>query len=184
MPKTIERTVELSIVNCGECGGSYAINARYRSQCRDKGTGWTCPYCKCSWGYYKNNRHKDLEDQLERAQRDRDHYLSQVSHARRQRDNARNSHKKMRNRVKNGVCPCCNRTFQNLLKHMRTKHPEISDDKTLRQLREIFGMTQQQLSDEIGVSQNHISSFECGRSVTVWARDQIEAWIDDQGQSE
>jgi hypothetical protein len=28
-----------------------------------------------------------------------------------------------RNRVKNGVCPCCNRTFQNLAAHMANKHP-------------------------------------------------------------
>jgi type II secretory pathway component HofQ len=25
-------------------------------------------------------------------------------------------------RVANGVCPCCNRTFQNLARHMKTKH--------------------------------------------------------------
>lgn len=31
---------------------------------------------------------------------------------------------RLRNRVKNGVCPCCNRSFQNLQRHMHTKHPE------------------------------------------------------------
>jgi hypothetical protein len=29
----------------------------------------------------------------------------------------------IRNRVSNGVCPCCTRTFQNLMRHMKTKHP-------------------------------------------------------------
>ncbi len=28
-------------------------------------------------------------------------------------------------RVGNGVCPCCNRTFQNLMRHMSTKHPDF-----------------------------------------------------------
>jgi hypothetical protein len=28
-------------------------------------------------------------------------------------------------RVSNGVCPCCKRSFQNLLRHMKTKHPEV-----------------------------------------------------------
>lgn len=32
--------------------------------------------------------------------------------------------KKKLTRVKNGVCPCCNRSFQNLKRHMATKHPE------------------------------------------------------------
>lgn len=31
-------------------------------------------------------------------------------------------------RVYNGVCPCCNRTFQNLHSHMQTKHPHKLKD--------------------------------------------------------
>lgn len=27
-------------------------------------------------------------------------------------------------RVQKGVCPCCSRTFQNLARHMATKHPD------------------------------------------------------------
>lgn len=29
---------------------------------------------------------------------------------------------RLKNRVANGVCPCCNRTFANLAAHMKTKH--------------------------------------------------------------
>jgi len=28
------------------------------------------------------------------------------------------------NKVKKGVCPCCDRFFENVYKHMKTKHPE------------------------------------------------------------
>ena len=31
---------------------------------------------------------------------------------------------KLKNRVHAGVCPCCNRTFQNVARHMKTKHPD------------------------------------------------------------
>lgn len=31
---------------------------------------------------------------------------------------------KIKNRVAHGVCPCCNRTFQNLSRHMNTQHPD------------------------------------------------------------
>jgi len=34
--------------------------------------------------------------------------------------------KKKLDRVAAGVCPCCNRTFQNLAQHMKTKHPDHS----------------------------------------------------------
>jgi hypothetical protein len=28
-------------------------------------------------------------------------------------------------RINHGVCPCCNRTFDNLARHMKSKHPNI-----------------------------------------------------------
>lgn len=31
---------------------------------------------------------------------------------------------KIKNRVGHGVCPCCNRTFENLARHMLSKHPD------------------------------------------------------------
>lgn len=31
-------------------------------------------------------------------------------------------------RVGNGVCPCCNRTFESLARHMASKHPDYRDD--------------------------------------------------------
>lgn len=33
---------------------------------------------------------------------------------------------KLRKRAKAGVCPCCNRTFVGLQRHMAQKHPEFS----------------------------------------------------------
>lgn len=35
---------------------------------------------------------------------------------------------KIKNRVGNGVCPCCNRYFANLHRHMTTQHPDWSPD--------------------------------------------------------
>jgi len=64
---------------------------------------------------------------------------------------------------------------------MRTKHPEYGESLTLKQVRESYGMTQSDLAREIGCSQAHISQFECGRSVATWARDQVEMWLENQG---
>ena len=33
--------------------------------------------------------------------------------------------KKQLARVKEGVCPCCNRTFKQLARHMKSQHPEF-----------------------------------------------------------
>lgn len=29
-----------------------------------------------------------------------------------------------------GVCPCCNRTFQQLARHMKSKHPDYAESKS------------------------------------------------------
>lgn len=34
--------------------------------------------------------------------------------------------KALKTRVKNGVCPCCNRSFVQLARHMATKHPDYN----------------------------------------------------------
>lgn len=34
---------------------------------------------------------------------------------------------RIKNRVKQGVCPCCNRTFANLAAHVKTKHPDFDN---------------------------------------------------------
>ena len=33
---------------------------------------------------------------------------------------------KSKNRIANGICPCCNRSFSNLHRHMKTKHPDYT----------------------------------------------------------
>lgn len=35
---------------------------------------------------------------------------------------------RIKNRISNGVCPCCNRTFINLHNHMKTKHPDYKKE--------------------------------------------------------
>ncbi len=39
---------------------------------------------------------------------------------------------KIKRRVQNGVCPCCNRTFQNLQRHMTAKHPAWEKEEIKR----------------------------------------------------
>lgn len=33
---------------------------------------------------------------------------------------------RLKNRIAAGVCPCCQRTFQNLARHMKCKHPKYT----------------------------------------------------------
>jgi len=131
----INVNVELAEINCGECGGTYAINERYREQQYRDGGSWNCPYCQTGWGYSDNNENSILKKQLETEKRGRKFAEEQAKRERERARLARNQTRaqkaaktRLKNRIKNGVCPCCNRTFENLHLHMKTKHPEFTKE--------------------------------------------------------
>lgn len=124
--------VTLTSINCGECGGTYAINERYRQQQYEKGGLWTCPYCKTSWGYSNNSENANLKKQLDQERRNREFYQNNAKAEREARERTerrlsatQGAKTKLRNRIKNGVCPCCTRSFSNLRDHIKTKHPDF-----------------------------------------------------------
>ena len=128
----IAYNVELTAINCGECGGTYAINERYRRQQYEKSGSWTCPYCKCGWGYSTNNENARLKRQLEQEKQEREwerqrkeRALSEANSLRREVIAQKSVVTKLRKRVKAGVCPVvgCKRHFENLEKHIATVHP-------------------------------------------------------------
>ena len=129
-------SIELTQVECGMCAGVYAISERYRAKKAEAGGFWNCPYCKGSWGY----RTEDSE--LEKARReltrerarhdqtraDRDRVCDARDRADRRRAAAQGQVTKIKNRVGRGVCPCCNRSFENLARHMKSQHPKFCEE--------------------------------------------------------
>lgn len=140
MSTTITMPVELTQIDCGNCGGTYAINERYRQKQQDNCGTWTCPYCKCGWGYSGDTAQARAEKAAKRAQellaQERERNSRVESNLRDSRDRAerrasaaRGQITKIKNRVGHGVCPCCNRTFKQLAAHMASKHPEYAAEK-------------------------------------------------------
>lgn len=124
--------VTLTEINCGECGGTYAINERYRKQKHEDGGAWNCPYCECGWGYADNNENSRLRKQLaqekkrkEWAEQDATNQKKRAEGAERKERGQRAAKTRLRNRAREGVCPCCNRTFKQLSAHMKNKHPDF-----------------------------------------------------------
>jgi DNA repair exonuclease SbcCD ATPase subunit len=128
MSAQVQLAVTLTEINCGKCGGVYALNERYRRQREENGGSWTCPYCRCGWGYTESIVSK-LTKQLEAERVRVQNALSRANEAERDASAQRGQVTKVRNQLKRvaaGVCPCCNRTFQQLAKHMANKHPEVT----------------------------------------------------------
>lgn len=129
----------LTPMTCGTCGGAYALARDFIAHCqkvgRSGGATWRCPYCKvdATWGY------GDSEvDRLKRevnAAKEREQFAERRLQSERSRrqyaERSRNAYKgqatKIKARVGKGVCPCCNRHFVALERHMANKHPEFAD---------------------------------------------------------
>lgn len=126
-------TVQLTQIVCGECGGTYAISEQYRKQKHEEGGYWKCPYCECSWGYGESEV-KRLEKQLIRQKHLVEQAETDARWERQQKERAEHSAasykghlSRTKKRVRHGVCPCCNRQFKNLERHMDCKHPGYSE---------------------------------------------------------
>jgi len=62
---TFTETVTLTKIECGKCGAPYAILETFRAKCNQEGTGWHCPDCQTSWGYFNDNENFQLRRKLE-----------------------------------------------------------------------------------------------------------------------
>lgn len=135
-------TLSLTTCTCS-CGGVFAISEDFRAEAQRLGNFkkcWTCPYCESKRGYGESAHSKEL-NRLEQELADnkrwlanttqsRDHALAEAEHFRKSRDGMKGALVKVQVRVKNGVCPCCTRSFTNLAAHMATKHPTFACEKT------------------------------------------------------
>lgn len=69
----------------------------------------------------QEQRQRDLECHRRETARLRDRIIEEQHRTRAQKA----AKTRIKNRVANGVCPCCNRSFQNLHRHMASQHPEF-----------------------------------------------------------
>jgi len=129
--------VSFKTITCGECGGTYALSSNYVRKKREEGGHWNCPYCEIGWGFGDSKLGK-LEQKLERERKRREWAEKSRKRARERAEHearraagykgAFTKAKKREERVAAGVCPCCNRSFENLRRHMADQHPEYPAD--------------------------------------------------------
>lgn len=134
---TISMDVTLSRVDCGSCGGVYAITERHHDWCRENSKSWTCPYCGVGWGF--NHDGSPLKKAQRALEEEKRRAAAAEGRARREQERAecalrsaaayKGQVTKVKKRVANGVCPCCNRHFENLHRHMQDQHPDWAPDE-------------------------------------------------------
>lgn len=169
-------SIEFVTITCYSCKMPFGMSRAFYEARRKDHKDFTCPAGHEQHFTGKSEEEK-LREEVERKGQMLDAAQQRAHRLERQRDDVTKAHKRMRDRIRNGVCPCCNRTFQNLLRHMQTEH---ADQPPLRTLREAYGLTQANLADEIGVTNGHISAAERGKPVASYAQHAIDSWVDRQ----
>lgn len=174
------QTQTFTTVDCYKCGVTFAMTADMDRRRRNDHEKFYCPNGH-GQAYLGKTEAQKLREELDAQTRRLENARQNVERVRHERDAVAKAHRKMRARVMNGVCPCCNRSFANLRQHMQGEHPEFGKPQTVRALREAFGLTQAQVADEAGVKMPYVSLYERGKPVPVDARDNLEWWLDQHG---
>lgn len=112
------------------CGLQFGLPDMFVARRREDQKTWYCPNGHSRWfpGETEEQRLAKRAARLERqlANYDEDLRAERASHqvTKNQRRAAKGQLTKTRRRIANGVCPCCNRSFVDLHRHMCGQHPD------------------------------------------------------------
>ena len=115
------------------CGIVFAAEEEWMKLRQKDHAWWYCPN-----GHRQQYTGESDKEKIKRLEQDKEWFSKRLNEANAREEEARRSlaatkgvltrtKKKLattETRVANGVCPCCNRTFANLARHMKGKHPE------------------------------------------------------------
>lgn len=129
----------LEIRVCPTCGITYALPERVVQDRRERGGNWYCPnghslsFTETEADRLRKEARR-LETKLAAEKTNVEWWRKRTDEARKETEHQEaraNGYKgaltKVKKRVGNGVCPCCNRSFADLGRHMETKHPAFKE---------------------------------------------------------
>ena len=139
MSAVLHYTAQLETQTCGECGIEFAAPSWFWKERRENKKGWYCPN-----GHSRVYRETDSEKVRREMQAQVDAQKRRVEFLKREvemeREAAATTRKiltktcsaltKTKNRIANGVCPICRRSFKGMHEHMAKQHPEYTTGET------------------------------------------------------
>lgn len=138
MPFQTTVLVELENIRCGSCSVPHGVPKSILDAARaDRSKGWYCPnghrlVFKTSEADRLKNDLAAARRELDRERNHKEYFEGRLSetqkekdHVTRQLNGTRGYLKTVKARIAGGVCPCCNRTFVNVGRHMENKHPNF-----------------------------------------------------------
>lgn len=136
MSAVLQFQTNLEVHYCPKCSIAFAAPPRFIEERRKDGQSFYCPSGH-TMSFHETELDR-LQKKLRRAEQDVEWYKasvrskeSQLKGANIQIGKVKAKLKRTEVRIANGVCPCCHRSFQNMHRHMKTKHPDyVADNPT------------------------------------------------------
>ena len=127
--------IEIVDVTCGVpgCGVHFGLERVYHDARRRDGKQFYCPNGHhVAWNESELDKIRAeklrLESSLDWTRKQRDEAQKETITQKQRASRFKNDRDRIKTRVSNGVCPCCNRQFAQLRQHMSTKHPGYAKD--------------------------------------------------------
>lgn len=106
------------------CNLTFAFTREFYDRVRNDHSWWYCPA-----GHTQHYTGKSDEEKLREAEARELALKDQLSASTREGEQTRQALIRDRVRFSNGVCPCCNRSFENVRRHMTSQHPDYDVTK-------------------------------------------------------
>ena len=115
------------VTQCGTCGVWFTVPEIVWESHRREGGYQTCPNGHArGWKTGEEQRERDaIRLERDRLKQDAARLEDELAAERRRTATAEKKILQIQRRAGAGVCPCCNRTFQALSRHMKNKHPDV-----------------------------------------------------------
>lgn len=121
----------LATETCIKCGVLFAMPETWQTEFRKTHESFTCPAGHSQFYPGETVEEKlrkqvaQLQTSIERKEAYEETLRAEKWELKLKCAAVRGVVTRIKNRVGAGVCPCCNRTFQCLARHMTTKHPDF-----------------------------------------------------------
>ena len=133
MGEVIRLLNNFETLTCGECGVAFALTESHLRELRRSHASFYCPK-----GHERHFPGKSDIEKLKEQIAEKDRFLENSQKrlewakldakiAKRSAASYKGKLNHVKAHVGNGVCPCCKRTFQNLQRHMSSKHPGFKE---------------------------------------------------------
>lgn len=127
MTATTTHLITFNVLTCCRegCGIQFAVPAWWEGKRREDHSSWYCPNGHSQYFPGKSDLER-ARDRAQRAENNASFWRDQELAARRSAAAQKAAKTRLKNRIAKGVCPCCNRHFANVQRHIANQHPEFA----------------------------------------------------------